>query len=94
MKDNCQRARSHMASLESGQRVASTNDKGEREILDDNQRAARWPARATSSAATANKRPVYIGAVNQASCLTPRLSGAPTTSAAEATPNIRLAAAP
>jgi Domain of unknown function (DUF4124) len=40
MRDNCQRARSHMATLESGQRVASTNDKGEREILDDNQRAA------------------------------------------------------
>jgi hypothetical protein len=40
MRDNCQRARAHMASLESGARIARPNDKGEREILDDDQRAA------------------------------------------------------
>ncbi len=40
MRENCQRARSHMASLESGVRIARANDKGEREVLDDNQRAA------------------------------------------------------
>ncbi len=33
--ENCRSARSHLASLESGQRIARTNDKGEREILDD-----------------------------------------------------------
>jgi hypothetical protein len=38
--ENCKRARSSKASLESGMRMARTNDKGEREILDDNQRAA------------------------------------------------------
>ncbi len=38
--ENCKRARSSKASMESGMRVARTNDKGEREILDDNQRAA------------------------------------------------------
>ena len=38
--ENCRSARSHMASLESGQRIARTNDKGEREILDDAGRAA------------------------------------------------------
>ena len=38
--ENCRAARSHMASLESGQRIARTNDKGEREILDDAGRAA------------------------------------------------------
>ena len=38
--ENCKRARSGKASMESGMRVARTNDKGEREILDDNQRAA------------------------------------------------------
>lgn len=37
--ENCRRARSHMAALESGQRIARTNDKGEREILDDRGRA-------------------------------------------------------
>lgn len=38
--ENCRSARNHMASLESGQRIARTNDKGEREILDDAGRAA------------------------------------------------------
>lgn len=37
--DNCKRARSHLATMESGQRVARVNAKGEREILDDNARA-------------------------------------------------------
>jgi len=37
--DNCQRARRSLATLESGQRMARTNDKGEREILDDKARA-------------------------------------------------------
>jgi Domain of unknown function (DUF4124) len=37
--ENCKRARSHMASLDSGVRLSRTNDKGEREILDDKARA-------------------------------------------------------
>ncbi len=37
--DNCKRARAHLASLDSGIRLARTNDKGEREILDDKGRA-------------------------------------------------------
>jgi hypothetical protein len=37
--DNCQRARRSLVTLESGQRMARTNDKGEREILDDKARA-------------------------------------------------------
>jgi hypothetical protein len=37
--ENCRRARSHMASLDSGIRLSRTNEKGEREILDDKQRA-------------------------------------------------------
>jgi hypothetical protein len=37
--ENCRRARSHASALESGQRIARTNDKGEREILDDKARA-------------------------------------------------------
>lgn len=37
--ENCRRARSHMATLDSGVRLSRTNDKGEREILDDKQRA-------------------------------------------------------
>ena len=37
--DNCRRAQSHMRTLDSGIRIARTNDKGEREILDDQQRA-------------------------------------------------------
>jgi hypothetical protein len=35
--ENCTRARSQMRSLESGVRIARTNEKGEREILDDKQ---------------------------------------------------------
>jgi hypothetical protein len=38
--DNCLRARSQLRTLESGVRIARTNDKGEREILDDKQLAA------------------------------------------------------
>lgn len=38
-KENCSRARGHLAGLESGQRMARMNDKGEREILDDKARA-------------------------------------------------------
>ena len=37
--ENCRRARSHAAALESGQRIARLNDKGEREVLDDKGRA-------------------------------------------------------
>jgi len=37
--ENCQRARQHMTALQSGQRMARTNSKGEREVLDDNARA-------------------------------------------------------
>ncbi len=39
-KDNCQRARQQLATLDSGQRVARIGADGEREILDDSQRAA------------------------------------------------------
>ena len=35
--ENCRRARSHMATLDSGIRLSRTNEKGEREILDDKQ---------------------------------------------------------
>lgn len=38
--DNCSRARSAKIALDSGQRVAVINDKGEREIMDDKLRAA------------------------------------------------------
>jgi hypothetical protein len=38
--ENCQRARAQIATLESGQRVARVNEKGEREFLDDATRAA------------------------------------------------------
>jgi hypothetical protein len=38
--ENCRNARQHLAALDSGQRIARFNDKGEREILDDRQRAA------------------------------------------------------
>lgn len=38
--DNCKRAHNAKAALASGQRIARTNDKGEREVLDDAQRAA------------------------------------------------------
>lgn len=37
--ENCRRARNHLTALESGQRMARTNDKGEREVLDDRGRA-------------------------------------------------------
>lgn len=37
--DNCARARSYQQTLTSGVRIARTNDKGEREILDDKGRA-------------------------------------------------------
>ena len=36
---NCRRAREHVMALESGQRMARFNDKGEREVLDDKARA-------------------------------------------------------
>ena len=38
--ENCTRARSAKATYDSGVRISRVNDKGEREILDDNQRAA------------------------------------------------------
>ena len=37
--DNCARAKSHLAALSDGLRIARTNDKGEREVLDDKGRA-------------------------------------------------------
>jgi hypothetical protein len=37
--ENCRNARSQIAALESGQRIARINDKGEREVLDDKGRA-------------------------------------------------------
>jgi hypothetical protein len=37
--DNCARAKSHLAALNDGLRMARTNEKGEREILDDKGRA-------------------------------------------------------
>ncbi len=36
---NCRNARNQVAALESGQRIARVNDKGEREVLDDKGRA-------------------------------------------------------
>jgi Domain of unknown function (DUF4124) len=38
-KENCQRAREQLATMESGQRIARIKADGEREILDDEQRA-------------------------------------------------------
>jgi hypothetical protein len=38
-KDNCQRARDQLVTLDSGQRIARIKADGEREILDDDQRA-------------------------------------------------------
>jgi hypothetical protein len=38
-KDNCQRAREQLATIDSGQRIARVKADGEREILDDEQRA-------------------------------------------------------
>ncbi len=37
--ENCRLARNHITALESGQRLARTNDQGQREILDDKGRA-------------------------------------------------------
>ena len=37
--ENCRRAKSHLAALDSGQRIARVNDKGEREVIDDRARA-------------------------------------------------------
>jgi hypothetical protein len=37
--ENCSRAKSHLNALNDGMRIARTNDKGEREILDDKGRA-------------------------------------------------------
>lgn len=37
--ENCQRARQHLATLQSGMRIARVNAKGEREFLDDGARA-------------------------------------------------------
>jgi len=37
--ENCNRAKAHVRSLETGMRMARVNDKGEREILDDKSRA-------------------------------------------------------
>jgi hypothetical protein len=37
--ENCRRARAHASALDSGQRIARVNDKGEREVLDDKGRA-------------------------------------------------------
>lgn len=37
--ENCRRARGHLAALDSGQRIARVNDKGEREVIDDRVRA-------------------------------------------------------
>jgi hypothetical protein len=38
------RAKRHLATLESGQRIARINDKGEREIIDDKVRAEEMQA--------------------------------------------------
>jgi hypothetical protein len=38
-KDNCERAREYARTLESGMRIARVNAQGEREVLDDTQRA-------------------------------------------------------
>lgn len=37
--DNCERAKKQVALLESGQRISSTDDKGERRIMEDSERA-------------------------------------------------------
>lgn len=52
MKENCSRARAQMTSLDSGARITRSNDKGEREVLDEAQRAAE--AARTREAITAN----------------------------------------
>lgn len=38
--DNCERTKKAMVTIQSGARIATTNTKGEREIMDDNARAA------------------------------------------------------
>jgi beta-lactamase superfamily II metal-dependent hydrolase len=38
--ENCRNARAHLAALDTGQRIARYNAQGEREIIDDQQRAA------------------------------------------------------
>jgi hypothetical protein len=38
-RDNCQRAKKHLAILESGQRIANIDEKGERRFMDDSERA-------------------------------------------------------
>lgn len=38
--DNCERAKKAMVTMQSGVRISTTNSKGEREIMDDNARAA------------------------------------------------------
>ena len=38
-QDNCSRAKEQMRTIDSGMRLARTNDKGEREVLDDKARA-------------------------------------------------------
>jgi hypothetical protein len=52
--ENCQRARSQITTLESGQRLARVNGKGEREMLDDKSRADELAQ--ARDAATANCR--------------------------------------
>ena len=42
--ENCQRARQHQATLQTGQRIARLNAQGEREILDDKARAVELDA--------------------------------------------------
>ena len=37
--ENCRRARSHVATLDTGQRIARVNERGEREVIDDRARA-------------------------------------------------------
>ncbi|MBS1188750.1 MAG: hypothetical protein H6R10_542 [Rhodocyclaceae bacterium] len=37
-KDNCERARQHLAAMESGERLVTRDEKGERHFLDDGQR--------------------------------------------------------
>jgi hypothetical protein len=49
--ESCARATRYVASLKEGRRIGRTNDKGEREVLDDNQRAAEI-SRAEGVAAT------------------------------------------
>jgi hypothetical protein len=51
-KDNCARAQTSLAGLQSGQRVATFNDKGERSIMDDSARAAE--TKRTQDAVAAN----------------------------------------